>query len=254
MWFYYPARCLLVMPVYSEIHRSSSVMRHNGFDIRMPGGLSTPECDWFISPFVYNASGFRSQYHDEVNLTIIYTFPAFNPVTRKNEIFDMDSPYYSAFYGAYVIGVTDGGEYGFNPDGSPSIGQVADVYRHDYTKLVLRDLGCGDAFWEFGEYEVDTVDFMGCGGWTAIDAEIRTRGLAHDFSGYRRNYIQYGRPGPVDGPDFEIITLHGRILMRYFPEYGVTVMLYASATGTGVVNRCFDDILNGCEIIEYGRH
>lgn len=253
VWFYYPARCLLVMPVYSEIHRSSSVMRQKGFDIRVPGGLATPERDWFASPFVYNASEFKSQFHDEVDLTIIYTFPAFDPVTRKNAIFDKGSPYYSAFYGAYVISVEDGGMYGFNPDGSPSMAQISEVYRHDYTKLVLRDLGCGDTYLEVDDYDTCSADFIGFEGWAAIDARFRTRGMAHDFSGFRRNYIQYGRPGPSEGPDFDSVTFHGRILVRFFQEYGVTVMLYASATEAETVGKCFEEILSGCEITESGR-
>ncbi len=248
IWFYYPLRCSLTMPVYSAIHRSKSVMSENGFEIYVPGGLATFENDWFASPFVYNASGFRSDYHEDVKMSVIYVFPAFDPLTRKNMIFDEGSPYHSAFYGAYALSLPDGSPYGFIEEDTLSMEQVMDVFKYDYTRLVLRDLGCDDPLWKLSGYSVETEEYIGYSGWYSIEADMATCGLSHEYSVFLRNYIQYGRPSTPANGDYPPIVLHGKLMIRYFPEFKSTVILYACATDGAVVNRCFEKILSRCSI------
>lgn len=248
IWFYYPLRCCLIMPAYSAIHESKSVMHENNFKIHMPSGLATVKKDWFIHPFIYNTHSFRSSHYANVKMSIIYTFPAFHPLTRKNMIFDETSPYYSAFYGAYVLNLPDGSPYGFIDENNPSLDQILDVFRYDYTRLVLRDLGCKDLLWEQSDYSIKTQDYIGYEDWVCIEADITTRGLSHTYSGFLRNYIQYGRPSTPASEDYPLINFKGKMMMRFFPELKSTIILYAGATDEVVVRQCFDEILSNCRI------
>lgn len=110
------------MSVYSGMHERQSIMEAKGIELSIPGGGATSEADWypFVMTFNPSAESF-CRFIGEANrkLTILYNFPAFDLRWGKgcSRLYDPTSPYYNAFYGAYLV--TD----------------VADVSEKGYTSL-----------------------------------------------------------------------------------------------------------------------
>lgn len=113
---------LSVMSVYSGMHERQSIMHEKGIELAIPGGSATKETDWYPFVMTFNPSEASfCRFTEETNrkLTILYNFPAFDLRWGKgcSRLYDPTSPYYNAFYGAYLV--TD----------------VADVTEKGYTSL-----------------------------------------------------------------------------------------------------------------------
>ena len=113
---------LSVMSVYSGMHERQSIMHEKGIELAIPGGSATKETDWYPFVMTFNPSEASfCRFTEETNrkLTILYNFPAFDLRWGKgcSRLYDPTSPYYNAFYGAYLV--TD----------------VADVSEKGYTSL-----------------------------------------------------------------------------------------------------------------------
>ncbi|MBN2559219.1 MAG: hypothetical protein JXB33_10745 [Clostridia bacterium] len=251
-WFFYPFRSILVMSVYSAIHRQDSIMTQEGFSLEIPGGAATPGRDWFVMPMTYNAGDFKGRPGIGTDMSIIYNFPAFNPLTRTNSFYETDSGYCSAFYGAYVLRTDDKTPYGFTPSGNPDIDEILAAFKYDYTVLVLESLGCTDAVFEVIDYDMEPADYLGYDGWTKLDARIHTNSVSHSYVGSRRSYLQYGRPLNDPPEDFPKIEINGRLYIRYFPELGSTVAMYVMAPDRILLEDC-DSKLLGKSVLKIKR-
>ena len=113
---------LSVMSVYSGMHERQSIMHEKGIELAIPGGSATKETDWYPFVMTFNPSEVNfCRFIGETNrkLTILYNFPVFDLRWGKgcSRLYDPTSPYYNAFYGAYLV--TD----------------VADVSEKGYTSL-----------------------------------------------------------------------------------------------------------------------
>lgn len=117
---------LLVMRVSNMINFSKSIEKDTGIRLHIPGGGATAERDWY--PFVMNftADSLFDSYtgHDGGRLSIYYNFAAFDIFKGCSDIYEPTSPYYSSFYGAYIVRNHDGSPYGFisTSDSSTNIG------------------------------------------------------------------------------------------------------------------------------------
>ena len=237
-WFFYALRSYAVMGVYSAQHKRESVMRTSGFDIDIPSGKG-----WYPFVMTYNADGFARWSGTDADMSIMYNFGAFDARTRTSSIYDMHSDHYSSFYGAYVAR-QDEGAFGFNEDGSADMDAVALAVKYDYTQLVIADFGCDEIVFLVDEHTVQQdVDYAESVGWTRVDAVMTANGAAHDYAGYKQPYLQYGRPMEDVDIDFETVTLYGRVYMKYFEEYGCSVMLYVIAPSRDAVDVCDKEIL-----------
>ena len=116
---------LAVMKVYSGMHERDSVMAKASMDIEIPGGGETREKDWYPFVITYNPGEAFEKYAagrhagDDVELSIMYNFPAFDLVKGCSQLYNPSSPYYSSFYGAYAVTGKDGdgNPYGFDENG-----------------------------------------------------------------------------------------------------------------------------------------
>ena len=114
---------LSVMSVYSGMHERQSIMHEKGIELAIPGGSATKETDWypFVMTFNPSAESF-CRFIGEANreLTILYNFPAFDLRRGKgcSRLYDPTSPYYNAFYGAYLV--TDAADVSETGDTSPA--------------------------------------------------------------------------------------------------------------------------------------
>ena len=119
---------LSVMSVYSGVHERQSIMEEKGIELSIPGGGATSEADWypFVMTFNPSAESF-CRFIGEANreLTILYNFPAFDLRRGKgcSRLYDPTSPYYNAFYGAYLV--TDTAD--ISETGDTSLTDTADI-------------------------------------------------------------------------------------------------------------------------------
>jgi hypothetical protein len=231
-WFFYPLRSYVVMGVYSGQHSRESLMKQQGFSVDIPSGKG-----WYPFVLTYNADGFASWSGIDADMTILYNFGAFDAATRTSAIYDPESDKYCAFYGAYVLR-KDNGEFGF-ADGAVDMEQVTAAFQYDYTVLVLEGFGCDTPVFKVDDYALeDGVDYAGFTGWTRIDADLNVSGVAHNVKQSYTAYLQYGPPTQAATEDFADTRLAGRMYIRYFEEYGCTVMLYALAPAGDTVDAC----------------
>lgn len=238
IWFFPALKSYAVMSVYSAIENNTSVMRQNGFDIQMASGKG-----WYPLVLTFNADGFSSWSGIDADMSILYSFGAFDASARTSSLYDENSPWYSAFYGAYAVKM-DGEVFGFHDDGTADMQQITQAVQYDYTQLVMRNFGCNDPVFSIEDFTLsEQADYAGSDGWTRIDALMRVNGVAHQYSKSRNAYLQYGRPAKHTGEDFPVIEITGRLYAKYLEEYDCTVMLYVMAPDIKLVEDCDSDIL-----------
>ena len=253
-----------------------------------PGGGATSEADWypFVMTFNPSAESF-CRFIGEANreLTILYNFPAFDLRRGKgcSRLYDPTSPYYNAFYGAYLVtdtadisetgdtsltdtadisdperqeGTAAGGKvsnrarppFGFRADGSLDLAKTGLVPQYDFEQLVLRDFGlhAQDMQFDWSVQTVQTVDgFLGYDGWSCVDADLTVSGAFHRANGFRQSYLQYGTPkyDAYSDDPFAPVNMRGRVYARYFPEWESSVFFYVMAPSWEVVDNCDQQIL-----------
>lgn len=279
---------LSVMSVYSGVHERQSIMEEKGIELSIPGGGATSEADWypFVMTFNPSAESF-CRFIGEANreLTILYNFPAFDLRRGKgcSRLYDPTSPYYNAFYGAYLVtdtadvsetgdtsltdtadisdperqeGTAAGGKvsnrarppFGFHADGSLDLAKTGLVPQYDFEQLVLRDFGlrAQDMQFDWTVREVQRVDgFLGYDGWSCVDTDLTVSGAFHRANGFRQSYLQYGTPkyNAYSQDDFTPVKMRGRVYARYFPEWESSVFFYVMAPSWEVVDNCDQQIL-----------
>ena len=279
---------LSVMSVYSGVHERQSIMEEKGIELSIPGGGATSEADWypFVMTFNPSAESF-CRFIGEANreFTILYNFPAFDLRRGKgcSRLYDPTSPYYNAFYGAYLVtdtadvsetgdtsltdtaditdperqeGTAAGGKvsnrarppFGFHADGSLDLAKTGLVPQYDFEQLVLRDFGlrAQDMQFDWSVQTVQTVDgFLGYDGWSCVDADLTVSGAFHRANGFRQSYLQYGTPkyDAYSDDPFAPVNMRGRVYARYFPEWESSVFFYVMAPSWEVVDNCDQQIL-----------
>ncbi len=231
------------MRLYSSYHDCHSLMRKNNFKVEIPGGTRTPQRDWYPFVMTFNDESFKSRVGEEINLSILYNFGAFE--NGRSTIYDKDSDYYNSFYGAYIIeGDQEGRAYGFNGD-EVDMEEISDVASHDFQVLVLESMGCINPQVSFqNRGKPKKLDYISYENWTLIDCNVYANSSIHQYYKDYIAYIQYGKP-PKDykGDNFPQTILAGRIYCRYFPEYQSTILLYIIAPDFETIETTDKEIL-----------
>jgi hypothetical protein len=133
----------------------------------------------------------------------------------------------------------NGGVFGFADGGEIDMEEVTAAFAYDYTVLVLEGFGCPEPVFRADRFEVQgDAACAGGGGWTRVDAELTVSGVAHTFHERKTAYLQYGPPTQPAVRDFAATALYGRLYLKYFSEYGCTVMMYALAPERATVDAC----------------
>ncbi|MFA6808893.1 MAG: hypothetical protein WCR27_07860 [Eubacteriales bacterium] len=248
---YYQVRSYVVMYFYSLYEENHSLLSEKNISIEIPGGVSTEEKDWY--PFVMafdDSQGFSRYVGKNLSLTILYNFGAFKWNEKMSSIFNPDSPYYTSFYGAYLVRQDESlGEYGFESGGKIDVGEVFAVPEYDFKYLVLQSIGCVNPVLKIEDYEVrENVKYLGYEGWTRIDADLETSGTAHKYSQDCLAYIQYGKPEYFSEQDFSTVKMKGRIYAKYIEEYGCTIYFYIFMPEKNDLEKCDREILSKTKI------
>lgn len=259
------ALSLAVMSVYSDIHERQSIMAEKGIELYIPGGRQTGEADWYPFVMTFNAGpGFgKAAGDDSLKLTILYNFGAFDLSEGCSRLYDRSSPYYSSFYGAYLVTRTentasgnkkeDETPFGFNNEGMIDADEVASVPQYDLMKLVLGDFGISprEQVFEWTAEEVtDNAEYLGYEGWSRVDASLLVNGAAHMKRDFRQSYLQYGVPryDVAAHEQFLPITMRGRIYGRYFEETDTSIFFYILTPEQDTLEKCDRNILSKSQL------
>ena len=253
----------IVMKGYSRIHQQKSLMEEKGISLRIPGGGATEEKDWYPFVMTFHPGGSFGRFigEENVNLTILYNFPAFDVWRGCSLLYNPDSPYYNSFYGAYLVSgkTEEGAPYGFLENGSLDPDSVAEVPQYDFQRLVLEDMGIKKnqmVFdWEITGME-ENVSYAGSSGWTRVDADLLVNGVLHVKEEFHRSYLQYGPPSyALEGNEaepFEPVAMKGRIYGKYFSQWETGVFFYILASEQSVLEICDQEILSHSELKKEG--
>ncbi|MDA3846686.1 MAG: hypothetical protein PF505_09125 [Vallitaleaceae bacterium] len=251
--FFQYAKSVAVMAVYSASEYNQSVMKNNDIEIKIPGGLSTMDKDWypFVMTFNPTPSSFSRRVGRDVEISIMYNFGAFEYLKGASSYYDDQSPYYNSFYGAYVIH-DENQSFGFNADGTLNEAELSIVPDYDMRILVLRSLGCTTPTFD---YTVDDISYgnsyLGIDDWTIMTSTIETQSPIHAVKKDYQAYIQYGKPYQKDynGEDFPLMTVYGRVYAKYFAAEKLTVCFYIIGSDLEAMDFCDSEILQKSELI-----
>lgn len=231
-------RSLAVMSVYSALEKQDSVLSAEGITLYLPGGLSTPEKDWYPLVITFNADNFGAYAGCDVDLTILYNFGAFDSAYGCSSFYDPASDYHDAFYGAYIIKSGDGSVYGYANNGTLNIEAMAKVFEYDMNILVLKSLGCASPEFAYSiistsETTIDRYSF------DVVNAEIYSQSPLHSVSNFKNAYYQYGSPKQlITQKDFKNLTVYGRIYASELPEKGIALCFYIIAPSEEILDAC----------------
>jgi hypothetical protein len=253
-----PLLSYAVMAPYSYMHQWDSVLSRNKIKLNIPGGAATKKPDWYPFVITFNDNDGLSAYlGEDVEFTVLYNFGHFPPRSGTSSYYDPASPYYSSFYGGYIVKLTkpqsDDRRFGFLENGEINAEELSKIPEYDQKYLVLSSLGCPAEQRVFSENLLSAsyhVNYAGYNDWVRIDSEIRTNSPAHELKGYQQGYLQYGKPLGRLGyeEDFPVISLKGRVYARYFDEYRAAIVLYIMAPSWETINECDRDILSKTSI------
>lgn len=245
-------RSLAVMSVYSHIHEKQSIMKEQGIDLHIPGGLMTREADWYPFVMTFQADEAYRSYsgEEDARLTILYNFPSFSMTKGCSRLYDTASPYYNGFYGAYLI--KDSSNTGL-AQGRLDEELAASIARFDFFWLVLGDFGLPPNKQVF-DFEVtdrqENVTFAGQEGFTRIAADIFVNGSAHNKRKGVMSYLQYGSPGfgSISAEEeFAPVRLSGLIYGKYFKEWDTGIYFYVMGSEKALES-CENQIFPGIRL------
>ncbi|MCK5812007.1 MAG: hypothetical protein KAG94_03865 [Clostridiales bacterium] len=235
--FFYPLRSYLVMGVYSTIHKKDSVFEKYDVPLQIKGGLATFKSDYYPFIMYFNDSeGFSRFSGIDSELSIIYNFGSFNFPYIASSLFNEKSPYYSTFYGVYAVKPKDQKQlFGFD-NGKLIESQLVLVPEYDLTQLVLKGLGCENI--EFSYEIMDSSKSVN--DFVVVDAIITTNSMAHEYQGFIRNYLQYGRPYLWLQPktSFKQATYYGKIYASVISESNITLCYYIITQNIETLEEC----------------
>lgn len=238
-------RSLAVMSVYSHECAKESIMEKENFDLQIPSGEN-----WYPFVMTFTADNSFSAYTKipDTKLTILYNFPAFSLKKGCSRLFDEASPYYSSFYGAYLVRRTDGEPFGFSRETYKlDENALSSVAEFDFFSLVLGDFGLMENERIF-DYEVTSREeglaFAGYDGWTLLSSDITVNGANHEKNGFVTSYLQYGSPSFPVSSDFAPVKMKSIVCAKYFEEWNTSVFFYVMSPSEAVCKECVQTILS----------
>lgn len=232
------------VPKYKAYTLMSLVSFYEEMGSRQEVSLKIPtqsrDTDWFPKMIVFNDKGGFNQLSGlDVDLTIYYSFGNFE-TKDFSSIFDPSSPYYSGFYGGYLV-------KGINEDISLNPDLLAMIPSYDYENLILRDLGCPQSqrYFDYKVLSQDLKSYINEENWQCYDLLIETSGVYHTPVQDRLHYIQFGRPVPSENVDsFTPVTLYGRVYAKYFEALDTEVILYILSSDLDLLEKTDIQVLS----------
>lgn len=242
------------MGIYSKLCEAEGIPEAYGFELEIPGGGKTFEDDWYPFVMTFNADNGFSRHVGvpDSRLTILYNFPAFSVSKGCSRLYDTESPYYSGFYGAYLVNLGNGEPYGVDEEGNVNPEEIATVSMYDYRTLVLSDFGLSysDFKYDFSTEELSyNHEISGIEGWTRCSGKLVVPGCSHVKNGFVRSYLQYGPPEFECKEPFAPVEMESIIYAKYFKEINTCIFLYIMVPGEAEAEKTEEEIIKNTLIL-----
>ncbi|PKM57148.1 MAG: hypothetical protein CVU98_07560 [Firmicutes bacterium HGW-Firmicutes-3] len=252
----YPwTKSIVVMSIYSRYESGYSLLRDKNIQIKIPGGFQTKEKDWYPFVMTFNDDlGFSGFIGEPMRMTVLYNFGHFSPLKGYASYYDIDSPYYNSFYGAYGVSKASEEAFGFI-DGKADHEAISKVPEFDMVRLVLESIGSYDNTFEYEVISEEKAELFNETDWLVIDAKIKVNGSMHTYKADHRAYIQYGKPPKVSPvvedsvEDFAVIDMVGRIYVKHYKEKNITLFFYCITREDAVIEAWVIDIMDKTKLI-----
>ncbi len=245
-------RSLMVTKIYKEINKRNSILTKEDIVFDIPSGKDTKKKDWYHQVIWFHDSGGFSEYMNrDLDMTVLYSYGTFDSFFGTSCYFNDRSPFYGAFYGGYAV--RDMREpstpFGFDSNGMIIASEIESIPLYDQKYLVLPALGChqNKVFLTRDHKIRENVNYAGYEEWIRIDSKIKTNGPAHKRAGFHRGYLQYGmplEPSEKTTEDFSPEWFYGRMYVRYFEEYQITICLYVISKDKKTIDACDKELLS----------
>ncbi len=243
-------KSLVIMSGYSAYEANHSLLKDVGVDVSIPGGMSTLKRDWYPFVITFNDDqGFSRYTGRDSRMTVLYNFGHFPFWRGYSAYYDVDSPYYNSFYGAYAIQTRDGEPFGF-AEGEADISEIGLVPTYDMKWLVLSSIGVEIPVFDYEVTQVFEAPLLGGEEWFCFDADMLLNGSAHSYKKDYRAYIQYGIPPARESeiPDYPLVKMRGRIYGKYFEKQDISLFFYCIATDDDVIEEWERTIMAQTEV------
>ena len=236
------SRSHIIMSLVSWKESFHIIGRDEGLTIEFvdPGSAKENGLNWYSNMLLFNAKGisFSSiDFHGDgmLDMSIYYTFGDFEQ--GRSSIYDLNSPYNSAFYGAYMIKLKSDQHSNEEVDLAELVEAVT---RYDYLNLILSQLGLDNEEAYFKPEAItikEGINKFGLDDWVKIDSRLKARAVTHIPDGFKQHYLQFGKPntGEMDD-DFPHITLFGRTYCKYFKDKDLYIIFYIQAVNEDLVD------------------
>lgn len=241
-----------IMYLYDKYVQNNGYLEKQDILFYIPGGSLTPQKDWY--PFIlhHDASYSFSKYTKRnLSCMILYSFGSFDFFKGSSNLYNPNSSYQGAFYGGYAIfdHNRQNPPYGFYTNGNLNIKEIEAIPLFDQTRLVLPSIGCSQEKIKFESVITamkNDIPYINREDWTRIDAMIKTNAPTHSYKDKNIGYIQYGKPHKkfnID-KDFPIISLKGRLYIKYIKEFNGTFIFYIMAKDQNILDETDKSILS----------
>ena len=244
-----------IMRIYSYINYKDSFINELDIKIKMPGGLSTIKKDWYPFVMTFNDdNGFSDFMGRDMNYTVLYNFGAFEYLNGASMLYNPNSQYYGAFYGAYFVRELESTNrsFGFDNKGNVDIKEIILPGTYDLKKLVLEGFGLNNPILKYSVDSISKVDsYLNYDNWTVIDLSIITNGPNHNYKENHQSYIQYGNPPKkyFNQENFPIVNFKSRIYIKYLEEKKCTIFLYIIGPTKKTIESCDKEFLQRTTIM-----
>lgn len=216
----------LALQIQGRGFKKESVFNRVGLELDIPTAKDYPGSGWSKSMKLYHPGDKFPHDESKGEMSILYNFGRFEE--DRSTFYEPNSDCFNAHYGVYFIQL-DQGVFGWENEKLDEQA-IVKLVSFDQLELVMSSLDCSASRQHF-EYEITDIkeglSMAGFSDWVQIDALIKTNSPLHQKKSNALGYIQYGEPPKnYKGEDFPVVSMQGRLYMRYDKTLDVTVIYF----------------------------
>lgn len=233
----------LALQIQGQSFKEESVFNQVGLQLDIPTSKDYNKSGWCRNMKLYHPGD--NFPHDEITgeMSILYNFGHFE--NGHSTFYDPNSDYFNAHYGVYAIQL-EKGIFGWENE-KLNVEAITNVVAFDQLELVMASLGCPTSRRHF-DYQITDIKegpaMAGFSDWIQINALINTNSPLHHMTKNRLGYVQYGAPSKdYDGEDFPVVSMLGRLYLRYDKPHNVTVIYFVIGKTQELIDQTSKDYL-----------
>ncbi|MBI4857287.1 MAG: hypothetical protein HY818_11170 [Acetobacterium woodii] len=231
-----------VLQAQGASFETTSVFHQAGLELAVPTSARTGDNRWCKHIKLYHC-GENFPHQGAGELSILYNFGSFND--GRSAFYNPESDTFNAHYGVYAIHQTDR-IFGYQ-NGAVDVKAITDLVAFDQLELVMTSLGCPAALKHF-DAQITAIQpgptMAGFSDWVQLDAVIQTNAPLYQERDFQLGTLQYGHPPDYyAGPDFPVVSMVGRLYLRYDQPRQLTMIYFVIGKDAAMVEATSTDYL-----------